>query len=111
MNRMLRWCSLAIAIGFVSVPAAWAAQSDTPAIDPQGIERLKAATGGRSEVSFRRGTGAAQFVRLGAGAGEASLAPQAARGASATQQTKAFFVQYGDDLRHPERRVQPRRHR
>ena len=59
------------------------------------IPRASRASRPRAPRSRSGATGAAQFVRLGEGAGEASLAPPAARGASATEQAKAFFVQYG----------------
>ncbi|HLA79296.1 MAG TPA: Calx-beta domain-containing protein [Vicinamibacteria bacterium] len=88
--------SLVAATVLIAVPVAGAAQGDSRTIDPQAIERLRAATGGRAEVSIRRGTGAAQFVRLAPGAeGAVSLAPQSARGESAREQARAFLAEHG----------------
>ena len=93
MRKLLLWSTLLAVVPGV-VPGAGAAQGESHAVDTEAVDRLKSATGGRAEIRFRRGTGAAQFVRLAGRKGEASLVASARRG-FASEHTKAFFREYG----------------
>jgi Zn-dependent metalloprotease len=68
-----------------------------PALDPDGIQRLVADTGGAARVSIHKATGAARFVRLAA-EGKRSLSPLSAAEAPTVgleQKSVAFFRRYG----------------
>jgi Zn-dependent metalloprotease len=60
------------------------------AIDPDGIQRLVAASGGRAQISLNRATGAVSFVHL---RGDALSA--LGGGTSAEAEAAAFFAEYG----------------
>ncbi|MGE5206981.1 MAG: M4 family metallopeptidase [Chlamydiota bacterium] len=78
----------------LTISAGGQNQGGKAAIDPAGIQRLQADTGGAARVSINRATGAVRFVRLPAGkAGD--LAPASVRSARAQEKSKAFFRQYG----------------
>jgi Zn-dependent metalloprotease len=65
--------------------------SQPKAIDPEGIARLQATTGGKVQISINKATGAVRFVRLPAG----SLLMKSGATVSREEQAAAFFNEYG----------------
>ena len=79
------------------------------AIDPEGIRRLEAETGGAARVTTDRATGAARFVRI-APESKHSLAPLSAAAAPA-EKSAAFFHKYGSifGIQQPEAELELRK--
>ena len=85
--------------GVLAFPAAlWSLQPgdrEREALDPAGVQRLVASTGGSARVAIHPATGAARFIRLDPGA-EGTLAPKRAKApASFEEESEAFFFEYG----------------
>ena len=96
MLREASWKTLSLLFTLVLFTTYVVAQNHggKAPIDPAGLQRLQADTGGAVKVSINRATGAARFVRLPAEkAGD--LTPSTARSATAQQKSMAFFRQYG----------------
>src|SRR5437870_13643780 len=69
MRSSCRW-AVVTAIAVLAVPAGLSAQPasrKSAILDPDGVQRLKAATGGAAQVSISDLTGAARFVSMGDG--------------------------------------------
>jgi len=78
----------------LTIPTIAQSQTGKAAIDPAGIQRLQADTGGAARVSINPATGGARFVRMPAGK-PGDLTPASARSARAQEKSMAFFRQYG----------------
>jgi len=83
--------SIVLACAFAS--AAAAEERRVAAIDPEGIQRLEAETGGAARVSVSSATGAVRFVRLPAESKHTLSTLSAAAGPE--QKTVAFFREHG----------------
>lgn len=99
MIRFKRHVALAPVLLALLFPAIAAAQAPAriQALDPEGIGRLEAETGGEARVSIHKATGAARFVRLPAES-KRSLVPLSAAAAAAAapeQKAAAFFRRHG----------------
>jgi Zn-dependent metalloprotease len=81
-----------LAVSLFATPLR-AAPPQRQALDPEGIARLRAATGNSVNVRLDRVTGAARFVRLGRGPA-VDLAARAAK-AHPHAKSMAFFADYG----------------
>ena len=97
MSPIRRFIPMAAAV--LAIPAAlWALQpggGEREPLDPAGVQRLVANTGGAARVAIHPATGAARFVRLAPGA-EGNLAPKRAKApASFEEDSEAFFFEYG----------------
>lgn len=95
-NRHTVFLSTLLASLFPAVVLAQGA-ARIQALDPEGIQRLEAETGGEARVSIHKATGAARFVRI-APESKRSLSPLSAAAAAAAgpeQKAAAFFRRHG----------------
>jgi cysteine-rich repeat protein len=83
-------CATAL-VGLIVMSTGAFAIGTPKAIDPAGMQRLAADSGGSAKISLHRATGAARFVRLEAG----SLRLPEAPSSSPVDLAGAFFAQYG----------------
>ena len=95
MTRVARRIFLLVTVFPLLATAVWAEDERRPqALDPDGIERLVADSGGAARVSVDKATGAAKFVRLPVREGGLSTMRVDQR-ATLPEKAAAFFREYG----------------